>query len=427
MYQILLFIFVFIYATGCIGQRPIKRYVNKNLLIFRAIDSEAINFSELHSLGVAIGDARIVMLGEQDHGDAATFLMKTNLIKYLHEKKGFTVLAFEDDFYALNQGWEELTKNKPSLDSFFFYNVLGIWSQCHTSADLFYNYVPNTFTTKRPLQVSGFDIQFHSTYSGKGSMQRQYDSFLKQTAIPFVATPEYKTQFLVALDSLYFNAAKDTTTFNRLYRSLTVVQNQLDKTVPGISFWKQVTENLMTTALSLKAMRQKDYTRMYLRDEGMAKNLKWLAEVKYPREKIIVWAHNYHISKNSGDFFNPNTTAHHSMGSFLSIDSLLGSQIYSIGFTSASGNAGISILPEKFHTNRYAVEEPVANSLESWMPKDVLYAFVDFKPYESQTGDHSFYMKGSIKKPHVAQKYTWTNVFDGIFFIRKMYTCKPVK
>ncbi len=50
------------------------------------------DFSDLAPLAAAIGDARIVQLGETTHGDGAAFLAKVRLVKFLHQHHGFDVL-----------------------------------------------------------------------------------------------------------------------------------------------------------------------------------------------------------------------------------------------------------------------------------------------------------------------------------------------
>ena len=102
MYKFTITILLIITCNPGFTQRDIKTYVLANVRQIAAIDPAFQGYSDLEVIADAIGDARIVMLGEQDHGDAPAFLAKTRLIKYLHEKKGFNVLAFESDFFGIN-------------------------------------------------------------------------------------------------------------------------------------------------------------------------------------------------------------------------------------------------------------------------------------------------------------------------------------
>ena len=106
------FAFQVFVAVPLKAQKDIKDYVKLNTNSVTTIDPKDTDYSDLEAIGNAIGDARIVMLGEQDHGDAPTFLAKTRLIQYLHEKKGFNVLAFESDFFGLNYGWDQIKKRE---------------------------------------------------------------------------------------------------------------------------------------------------------------------------------------------------------------------------------------------------------------------------------------------------------------------------
>src|SRR4051812_25641418 len=80
-------------------------WLSKHALVIRSTSPADTSFDDLVAIGKAIGDARVVMLGEQSHGDGTTFLLKTRLIEYLHKKKGFDVLAFESGFFDMPKVW----------------------------------------------------------------------------------------------------------------------------------------------------------------------------------------------------------------------------------------------------------------------------------------------------------------------------------
>lgn len=67
-------------SSNLSAQILIKKYVKENTIPIATIEPDSTNFFDLRAIGNAIGKARIVMLGEQDHGDAPTFLAKTRLI-----------------------------------------------------------------------------------------------------------------------------------------------------------------------------------------------------------------------------------------------------------------------------------------------------------------------------------------------------------
>jgi erythromycin esterase-like protein len=70
------------------------RWLAANAIVLRSIEPGNEDFADLEPLRQAVGDARIVQLGEQSHGDGATFHAKTRLIKFLHQKLDFDTLAF---------------------------------------------------------------------------------------------------------------------------------------------------------------------------------------------------------------------------------------------------------------------------------------------------------------------------------------------
>jgi len=404
--------------SGCQSQ-GLDEYINTHIKPINGIDSGIPNYDDLKTIGDAIGESRIVMLGEQDHGDAPAFLAKTRLVKYLHEKKGFNVLAFESDIYGLTRGWEQLNKQSPSIDSFLSKNIFRIWTQCDACADLFYTYIPQTYKTRQPLALSGFDSQLVLAFS-KNNLRKDLDSLLLALKIPYTNSSYYRTTFLPALDTL-LNGFKKTEDIRKdvfvpLKPALITIKKECLARIPKNSYWILILDNLLALNDQILAQLSKNIAAvMNSRDEQMARNLEWLLKYKYPEQKLIVWAHNWHIAKYTDQVSGHEHSAK-SMGTYFTSNASWNAQTYVLGFTSATGSAG-RITVDTTYTIDFNTEE----GLEKWVKqKKFPYAFLNFKDANRL---QPFLMKGFS---HEYRKERWNRIFDGIFYIENMYPCNKM-
>ena len=409
------------------AQHDIANYVKQNTIPISTIEPDSTDYIDLEKIGNAIGESRIVMLGEQDHGDAPAFLAKTRLIKYLHEKKGFNVLAFESDFFGLNDGWDNLSKNKNNIDSFLKKNIFSLWTFCDGCQDLFYKTIPNSYQTENPIIMTGFDNQMYLRYSSK-NLSLKIDSVLKKLNLPITTKTDYKLNTLSLIDSMSKVSfiSKDNLFYEKLLVQLNIIKSEIGSRIDSTSFWKILIDNLVETTIQMRFHSSDYYRASNARDIQMAKNLKWLTTYKFPNDKIIVWAHNYHISKFGGNFSEKFLNAANTMGTEFTKDTSLNQKTYIIGFTSLKGTTGrLRDNP----TKSYKIQKPTNNSIENWFDETLNYGFVDFRKFNELNPNNSveFNMKANligINRNHTAQ---WTHIYDGVFYIKQMYPCTLVR
>lgn len=414
MLKLIISLLLIYLINPAIGQNQVKKFVEQTAVSISTIDPDSTNFSDLEVIGKAIGDSRIVMLGEQDHGDAPTFLAKTRLIKYLHEKKGFNVLAFESDFFGLNYGIENLSNEKNAIDTFLKKNIFPIWTACNTCRNLFYNYIPSTYKSSAPLRVTGFDNQMILAYSRK-YLSQKLDSVLRNLNLAITKQSDYFTTILPAIDSLrlyyWLNPGEDY--YIRCDKYLKQIKSEIGKKLDKNSFWIIVIDNLIQE--NLEYGTKKDHKQSSnARDLQMANNLKWLVENKYPSDKIIVWAANAHVAKYADSSTTNLNDKIIRMSSYFTRDSSLLKKSYIIGFTSYEGEAG------RLGMKTFKIRKPKSDGFENWINKNIDYAFVDFKKYSGDS--EQFYLKGLGHNTFFKQD--WTKIFDGIFYIKEMYPCE---
>src|SRR3989337_1173277 len=73
----------------------LQRWIAERAVTVRTIDAADEDFRDLEPLIDAIGSAHVVQLGEPSHGSGGSFAAKVRLVKFLHQRMGFDVLAWE--------------------------------------------------------------------------------------------------------------------------------------------------------------------------------------------------------------------------------------------------------------------------------------------------------------------------------------------
>ncbi|WP_167856908.1 erythromycin esterase family protein [Hymenobacter aquaticus] len=408
-------------CASAFGQ-DVRSYVSTHTVPVAMINpaAPADEYADLAPLGEAIGEARVVMLGEQDHGDGPAFQAKTRLIKYLHERKGFTVLAFESDFYGLTTGWNQLPKQPDSIRHFLRHNIFPVWTRSADCRYLFEQYIPQSFQTASPLQVSGFDSQLYLNYSHL-HLRENLERYLTTSGIAGkFASPAACQQFLAAVQGLMVKQRTNTPDAfppamrRDLEKGLQLI-SQAQRAAADTSGWPRV-------IASLQASIATNYP-LLARDKAMADNLEFLVATQYPDTKVIVWAANAHILRypdqqpGKGRAFD--MVIRNKMGSYFTQNPQRARQTYVLGFASYQGTAGRLTMPAP-----YTIALPEKDGLETWIPPSVVYGFLDFTSYNRQfnTPTTPFALKspGHSLPPGSISPVAWNLAYDGLFFIRDM-------
>ena len=240
---------------------------------------------DLDAVLEAVGDARVVLLGEAWHGDGGAVALRARLVEALHERLGFDVLAFEADFFAIHQDWERVRAGGPI--SAVRDDVWAFWSETDAAAPL-WAYVERQAQGGDTLHVAGFDTQPRGARS-RGDLPHWLRTHL--LALPDVDPEQVEAVaglFAAALGAEGADPAAVTDEAFALALRL-VVRLEHEATDPFVA----------QTAESVRRNLSGES-----RDPGMGDNLVWLATEAFPDQKVIVWAHNNHVLMDKWVYWN---------------------------------------------------------------------------------------------------------------------------
>ena len=322
----------------------------------------AADFDDLQMLRAPLSSVRIVQLGENGHGSAEAMQLRARIVSFLFEELGFSVIAFESSLFLCHiaNAGEERDPSRLLTSS-----LIGVW---HTEEMLpLFRQISASRATARPLQFAGFDVQ------PIGSGRKRRPAFF--TEVVSSVDAEYGRS-VAALDTEFLDAYGRGSRERRQYLRAHGERLRIgyDRLASFLDSHVDALQRRSGRAIPLVARQEALSMSAYIRyqtaadmrgyaegrDEGMFRNLRFLAEELFPSEKIVVWGHNYHLRHDNASIppsqaIFPGVTAR-SMGTWTRQH--FGDTVFTIGQYEVSGTALDNA------RKPYTIDRPAAGTLE---------------------------------------------------------------
>jgi erythromycin esterase len=278
-------------------------WLKTNCIPMKTVKAEQ-GFKDLEPLKIYLKNARIIALGENSHGTSEIFEMKHRFLEFLTCEMGFNILAiespmFQTDFIngyiAKGEGDPKkyLANLTPAFDTEEFLTMINWMRKINESR-------------KEKLLFTGIDMT-------------EYDMPLKNLT-DFARNDQQLRQFVDSLQLVLNNSRFES------QNHLSLAIRKCDQILSNLEERKN--NKLNTLIQNVRVIKQcfdfyLNGPSSEIRDKYMAENLSWILE-NNPNSKIVLWAHNGHISKQRGG-----------MGNYIS--NKYSDQYYSIGFLTNKG------------------------------------------------------------------------------------------
>lgn len=396
-------------------------WFQKNIVPLKTMLPTNDDYADLEPIAKAIGTSRIVLLGEQTHGDGATFLAKTRLIQFLHQKHGFDLLIFESGFYDCHRAWQTILEGKLSAIDAASEGIFGIWTQSQQVQPLL-EYIAKQAKSKNPLQLAGCDSQLTGLASSK-YLAKELERVLK-TIPNDLLKPADRERTIEACQTMIGGdkpSKEEREAFTLAVNALNKHQATKDLSEKDLLYWRQTVESLATHAESMQYSSNKPSDQQKYgntRDTQMGKNLIWHAR-QNPNRKIIVWAASYHNMRNQPKV---NSTYQNTITLGDVAWKTLGKEIYSIAFTASEGKWKLP-----WFNQLNTIQPPIPGSLEDYFAKTTHdFAFLNLRDLTREAN----WLKDKLPARPMGYQFfstSWPEIFDAFIYTRTMTGSDQVK
>ncbi|RSK46169.1 erythromycin esterase family protein [Hymenobacter perfusus] len=342
----------------------------------RSISPADTDFADLEFLRQEIGGARVVMLGEPTHGVGTATDARIRLLRFLKERMGFTTVAFESGFYALDRAEREIQRGAP-VPAAIAASVYPVW----TETQEFQAMLP--LLGKGGLRVAGFDSQVSWN---DDEMLEELEAFLKPEKGADGIAYDYLDECVSTMgEHNIFPPSHQILLFDmqlgKARKLLTKVAAGPDgKRRERATFWLQQVRSLQALAHdyttndpAVKDSAEFKAKDSNARDAQMADNLLWYLR-QHPQEKVVCWGAIGHLTGKVSGLESEELREFRPMGQ--TVKAALGSDaVYVLSTLAGGGTHGFG-----YWGKHQPVPPPAPGSLEAdLLARGQDYSFISLK------------------------------------------------
>lgn len=262
----------------------------KSQKYLQEIQKSAIEVDDYTCLNSYVRDKRIVLLGESSHGVGDYYTEKIKMIQYLHEHHGFNVVVFENGLIESITSRERLLLEEPKL--VLQQHFMDIYHNEEMLALLKESWAQNLILTGMDPQPMYREASTYYIKTIKNGLDEVTYELLQIAENQYF---ELDDQFLST--KLKHLKSKILTCINS-YKELLDKAHLINELQQPLLFHKFLQNRIDWLTVNLKGLLSSGAARA----KYMYKNVEWLLKF-YRGEKLIIWAHNFHICK-SKTWFN---------------------------------------------------------------------------------------------------------------------------
>jgi erythromycin esterase len=402
-------------------------WLSQHALPIRSVTPTDTSFEDLEALRPFFARARVVQLGDATHGDGAALDARVRMVKFLHERMGFDVLAVEAGLYDCRRSWAAIVRRgEPAAEA--TRNCLSSNFRQSAAGQELARYLAEQAASSRPLELWGFDPQLTGHARTPPALAADLSALVGHLE-PGVTWAEVGdalaklNQYELKRSDVEHQRAQ--TVFSALLRAFEQRMSAADLPLRETAgFWRQVLVGLATEERDNWADQQgRDAEAGNIRDAQMADNLVWLATKRHAGHKIIVLAASSHLMHGKQQALDG--VRQERLGHFYDLESMgervkrvLGAEVATVAFLAYEGQAGLVGKPA------YPVERAPDDSLEAMLAQARLdSAFLELARLPAGSWLREPVRAGPFG--YVPIRGRWPQVFDAFVFVRRMYPCTP--